>query len=175
MNCASTTAERTLQAGILLIILAVPDRLALYRCLVPSRPAMPSSSLAFEGPGIAFTLKEATYGLRWDVDFAPSSAKGASISAVTGFNLSDLSQLALAPTGTRAFTTRYGNVAPRLGVAYQLSQSQDRATVVRGGFGVFYDLAISEVGNLLLQTGYPFKAMRSCSSPSNPSCPCGGL
>ena len=116
-----------------------------------------------------------TYGARWDVDFAPSSAKGPSISAVTGFNLSDLSQLALAPTGTRAFTTRYGNVAPRLGVAYQLSQSQDRATVVRGGFGVFYDLASSEVGNLLLQAGYPFKAMRSCFSPSNPACPSGGF
>jgi hypothetical protein len=116
-----------------------------------------------------------TYGARWDVDFAPTSAKGPAISAVTGFNLRDLSQLALAPTGTRAFATRYGNVAPRLGVAYQLSQSQDRATVVRGGFGVFYDLASSEVGNLLLQAGYPFKAMRSCFSPSNPACPSGGF
>ncbi len=116
-----------------------------------------------------------TYGARWDVDFAPSSAKGPAISAVTGFNLSDLSQLALASAGTRAFDTRYGNVAPRLGVAYQLSQSQDRGTVVRGGFGVFYDLASSEVGNLLLQAGYPYKASRSCSSPTDPACPSGSF
>src|SRR6266478_415018 len=37
-----------------------------------------------------------TYGLRWDVDFAPSSLNGPSIPAVTGFNLNDLSQLAIA-------------------------------------------------------------------------------
>lgn len=116
-----------------------------------------------------------TYGARWEVDFAPSSAKGPAISAVTGFNLSDLSQLALAPAGTRTFGTRYGNVAPRLGVAYQLSQSQDRGTVVRGGFGVFYDLASSEVGNLLLQAGYPYKASRRCFNPSDPACPSGSF
>jgi hypothetical protein len=116
-----------------------------------------------------------TYGARWDVDVAPSSAKGPPPSAVTGFNLGDLSQLALAPAGTRTFNTRYGNVAPRLGIAYQLSQNQDRATVVRGGFGVFYDLASSEIGNLLAQAGYPYKAIRICSSPSDPACPNGSF
>src|ERR1700677_3305997 len=30
-----------------------------------------------------------TYGLRWDVDFAPSSTSGPSLLAVTGFNLND--------------------------------------------------------------------------------------
>jgi len=99
-----------------------------------------------------------TYGLRWDVDFSPSSASGPSIPGVTGFNLSNLSQLALAPNGTPPFKTPYGNVAPRIGAAYQLSQNQDWGSVVRGGFGVFYDLATSEVGNLILQSGYPFYA-----------------
>src|SRR5260370_35237564 len=84
------------------------------------------------------------YGLRWDVDVAPSTASGPSFPAATGFNLSNFSNLALAPTGTPAFKTTYGNVAPRLGIAYQLFQRQERGTVVRGGFGVFYDLASSE-------------------------------
>jgi hypothetical protein len=96
-----------------------------------------------------------TYGLRWDVDFAPSSTDGPGLPAVTGFELNDLSHLALAPPGTPPFRTPYGNVAPRLGVAYQISQSPLWATVVRGGFGVFFDLATQGVGSLL-PNGYPY-------------------
>jgi len=96
-----------------------------------------------------------TYGLRWDLDFAPSSKSGPSIPAVTGYNLSNLSSLALAPAGTSPFATRFATWLLRLGIAYQLSQSQDWGRVVRGGFGVFYDLATSEVGNTL-GTSYPF-------------------
>jgi hypothetical protein len=99
-----------------------------------------------------------TYGLRWDVDFAPSTIDGPSLPAVTGFNVNDLSQLALAPTGTPPFKTPYGNVAPRVGVAYQLFQSQDWPTVIRGGFGVFYDLATSEAGNAIFSQQFPFGA-----------------
>ena len=97
-----------------------------------------------------------TYGLRWDIDFAPSSLSGPSIPALTGYNLSDLSQLALAPAGTPPFKTTYANLAPRLGVAYQLPQNQSWQTVLRGGFGVFYDLVSSETGNLVGQGFPPF-------------------
>ena len=100
----------------------------------------------------------ATYGLRWDIDVAPTSLSGPPISAVTGYNLSDLSQLSLAPDGTAAFHTPYGNIAPRIGLAYQLRTNNDWQTVVRGGFGTFFDLASQEVGNLLSQPGYPFQA-----------------
>jgi hypothetical protein len=99
-----------------------------------------------------------TYGLRWDVDFAPSSLRGPGLAAVTGFNLNNLSNLALAPVGTAPFSTKYGNVAPRVGIAYELSPKPNWQTVVRSGFGVFYDLASSEVGNLFADAGYPFSA-----------------
>jgi len=102
-----------------------------------------------------FTL---TYGLRWDVDYAPGSVSGMNLPAVTGYNLSDLSQLALAPTGTAPFRTRYGGIAPRIGVAYQISQNPNWQTVLHGGFGLFYDLATSEAGTLLSFPGYPFSA-----------------
>src|SRR6266699_1169121 len=95
-----------------------------------------------------------TYGLRWDIDFVPMSIDGPSLAAVTNF--SDPKNLALAPVGTPAFSTTYGNVAPRLGLAYQLSQNQRWQTVLRGGFGVFYDLATSEVGNAISNQNYPF-------------------
>ena len=95
-----------------------------------------------------------TYGLRWDVELAPTSLNGPSIPAVTGYNLADFSQLAIAPAGTPPYKTSYGNVAPRLGLAYEISQRQDWGMVVRGGFGVFYDLVSSETGNLV-GNGYP--------------------
>ena len=97
-----------------------------------------------------------TYGLRWDVDFVPQSLNGPSFPAVTGFSFNNLSNLALAPAGTSPFKTSYGNVVPRLGVAYQLLQKQDWQTVLRGGFGVFYDLVTSEAGNTIGIGSYPF-------------------
>lgn len=99
-----------------------------------------------------------TYGLRWDVDFAPSSLNGPSLPAVRGFDLRNLANLALGPAGTPPFDTKYGNVAPRVGVAYQVSQRQDWGTVLRGGFGIFYDLADGELGNFLANRAYPFGA-----------------
>jgi len=99
-----------------------------------------------------------TYGLRWDVNFVPSTSSGPSIPGVTGFSLNNLSQLALAPIGTPPYKTGFGNIAPRFGVAYQLSQRPEWGTVFRGGFGVFYDLADSEIGNLIDQEAYPFGA-----------------
>lgn len=102
-----------------------------------------------------------TYGLRWDLDFVPESLHGPSLPAVTGFNLEDLSRLQLAPPGVSPYSTTYGNVAPRIGAAYQLIQTPGRETVLRGGFGVFYDLATSEVGNQIGTNHYPFGSLAS--------------
>jgi len=46
-----------------------------------------------------------TFGLRWDIDVAPSTSSSVNIPGVTGFNLNDLSRLALAPPGTAPFKT----------------------------------------------------------------------
>ena len=93
-----------------------------------------------------------TYGLRWDVDFTPKTGSGPSLPAVVNFN--NLSTLALAPPGTSIFSTRYGNLAPRLGVAYQISKKAGWQRVLRSGWGIFYDLATTQltVGN----DYYPF-------------------
>jgi hypothetical protein len=100
-----------------------------------------------------------TYGLRWDVDFAPSTLNGPSIPAITGYDLSDLSNLAIAPAGTPPFRTTFGNLAPRLGAAYQITPSSDWQTVLRGGVGIFYDLVSSEAGNLI-GSDPPFQQVR---------------
>jgi Carboxypeptidase regulatory-like domain/TonB dependent receptor-like, beta-barrel len=101
-----------------------------------------------------------TYGLRWDVDVAPDTLDGANLPSVTGFDLKDLSHLDLAPEGTPPYKTTFGNVAPRISAAYEVRPSARWQTVVRGGFGVFYDMASSEVGNGLILF-YPFGATRS--------------
>lgn len=107
-----------------------------------------------------------TYGLRWDVDFAPSTLMGPNFAAITGFRTDDLSALSLAPAGTPAFNTRYDNVAPRFGIAYELHSKPEWETVVRGGFGVFFDLSSAEAGNLA-SGAYPFSGtfIRSGSFP----------
>ncbi len=100
-----------------------------------------------------------TYGLRWDVDFAPSTVNGPGFLAITGLDFNNLSSLALAPTGTPLFRTPYG-VAPRFGVAYQLFQNHSWQTVLRSGVGVFYDLATTELGTNISDS-YPFGARKT--------------
>jgi len=92
------------------------------------------------------------------LDFVPQTLSGPNFPAVTGFDLQNLASLALAPSGTSPYKTTYGNVAPRLGLAYQLSQNQAWQTIVRGGVGIFYDLATSEAGNAAEPGLYPFGA-----------------
>lgn len=107
-----------------------------------------------------------TYGLRWDVDFVPSSLNGPSIPAATGYNLNDLSGLAIEPAGSKPFQTTFYNFAPRLGVAYQLSRSQAGGTVLRGGLGVFYDLLSSETGRIVGSGYAPFGSERILFGPA---------
>ncbi len=77
-------------------------------------------------------------GLRWDVIPPPGNALGQSPYTLT--QITDLTTTKLAPAGTPLWKTTWNNFAPRLGVAYQLHQSPGRETVVRGGFGMFYDM-----------------------------------
>ncbi len=96
-----------------------------------------------------------TYGLRWDIDFTPTATNGFGLVAVTGYSTTNLSNLAMAPAGTPLYANDYASLAPRIGVAYALTRTPRWQSVVRGGFGVFYDLASSEVGSLIAE-GYPF-------------------
>ncbi len=101
-----------------------------------------------------------TYGLRWDVDFAPKATHGPSFPSVTGYDLNNLSTLGLAADGTAPFHTQYGDVAPRVGIAYELFPNANWATVLRAGSGIFHDLASGQVGNLIWQSDYPYGASK---------------
>ena len=82
-----------------------------------------------------------TFGVRWDID-PPLEGKNLANQPFTVTGLNDPVTLALAPRGTPLYQTTYGNVAPRFGVAYQIHKE----TVLRAGFGTFYDLGYGSLG-----------------------------
>jgi len=85
-----------------------------------------------------------TYGLRWEVVPAPS-ARGTT-SLASWENVDNPAEISLAPPGTPVWATTYGNVAPRLGIAYALNDAHD--FIVRVGAGIFYDLGTGPAANL---------------------------
>jgi hypothetical protein len=89
-----------------------------------------------------FTL---IYGLRWELNLPPHARGGQHLITLTGFP--DLAALQLAPAGTPVYKTTYANFAPRVGAAYQLFQHPGKETVIRGGFGRFYDLGVGNIGD----------------------------
>jgi hypothetical protein len=86
-------------------------------------------------------------GLRWDINPAPHSGRGPSPYTVTQVN--DLATTQLAPSGTPLWKTDWFGFAPRIGVAYKLRRDPTYTTVLRTGFGLFYDM-----GNTLGSQGY---------------------
>lgn len=103
-----------------------------------------------------FTL---TYGLRWDVDSPPSGLYGFQPIPVVGLN--NPANATLGTPGASLWSTTYGNIAPRVGIAYQLSNRPGRETVFRGGFGLFYGLSAGNSGNLVEDGIYPRGASKS--------------
>lgn len=76
-------------------------------------------------------------GVRWDVNPPPSDGNGNIPYNLDQIN--DLSTAKLAPKGMPLFHTRWKNIAPRVGIAYQIHQRQGFETVLRTGAGLFYD------------------------------------
>lgn len=98
-----------------------------------------------------------TYGMRWELNPPPKDANGNDPLTVTGFD--NLATLALAPAGTPLYKTSFGNFAPRVGVAYQLSQRPGRETMLRGGFGLFYDLGSGPAASAF-GVSFPYRRLK---------------
>jgi hypothetical protein len=99
-----------------------------------------------------------TYGSRWEFNPPPSEATGNNPVPLTG--LQSAATLALAPPGTPLYKTTYNNFAPRVGLAYQLSKATGRETMLRGGFGVFYDLGTAPAATAF-SVGFPYFRVRT--------------
>jgi hypothetical protein len=109
-----------------------------------------------------------TYGLRWDLN-TPLKGKNLANQPFTVTGLDNPPTIALAPRGTPLYKTTYDNVAPRFGVAYLLTDKPAWATVLRGGFGIFYDLGYGSLGGA--SYSFPFEGLKVIPGASLPLSP----
>jgi hypothetical protein len=121
-----------------------------------------------------------TFGVRWDINPAPRAENGLNLLAFDSF--SNLADLAAAAPGKPVYNTTYDNFAPRIGGAYQLSQRSGWETVLRGGWGIFYDLGTGIIGsesanapfagtNQFSGVPFPFNAQQAAPPALNTSSP----
>ena len=109
-----------------------------------------------------------TYGLRWELN-PPLKGKNLANQPFTVTGLNDPSTIALAPRGTPLYDTTYGNVAPRIGIALQLGDRPNWNSVLRGGFGMFYDLGSQPLGGA--SNYFPYTASKPLGSVALPISP----
>jgi hypothetical protein len=109
-----------------------------------------------------------TYGLRWDINPA-LKGKGSANALVPLRDVGSPATIALGTRGAPLYNTRWGNFAPRLGVAYQLRKKPGQETMLRGGFGIFYDFASGLLGEA--GVSFPFSAMKLLSAVPFPLSP----
>jgi hypothetical protein len=93
-----------------------------------------------------------TYGLRYEVVPSPGEANGNLPRTVV--NLDNVSALDIAAPGTEFYKTSYSNFAPRVGAAYRMTESGN--LMLRGGFGIFYDLGYGFLGNAFSTSLWPY-------------------
>ncbi len=104
-----------------------------------------------------------TYGLRWDIN-PPLKGKNSANEPFTVIGLNNPATMRLAPRGTPLYDTTYGNVAPRVGVAYRVGDESHLGYVLRAGFGIFYDLGSGSLGGV--SSYFPFGATKIIPSPA---------
>lgn len=101
-----------------------------------------------------------TMGARWEVNPPPTGDQ-------MPYTLQDVGNLlttGLAPPNTRMYNTRYGNIAPRLGLAWSPLSGND--FVIRTGAGMFYDMGNGPA--LAGYTSFPFNSVNSMQNQDWP-------
>jgi Carboxypeptidase regulatory-like domain len=96
----------------------------------------------------ASTRLHVDLGVRWEVLTPPSATDGPQPFAAQNFDANNPAAATFAAVGTPLWKTRYRNFAPRFGAAYQVAAHRGYETVVRGAFGLNYDLGLGILGAL---------------------------
>ena len=99
-----------------------------------------------------------TYGLRWEINTPPSRSSGQSFYVTQGI----FESLPLAVVPGKLWSTTFGNLAPRIGVAYRVTPK----AIMRGGYGLFYDLGYGSIANGFI--GFPYSRSSFVSQPGLP-------
>ncbi len=101
-----------------------------------------------------------TYGVRWDVNPAPYARTGQQPFALSPDPIAGVTQ------NTPLYPTKWFNVAPRFGVAYNMSEKPGHEMMLRAGLGVFYDVGYGTTAGAF--NGAPFTDTRTISEASFP-------
>jgi hypothetical protein len=101
-----------------------------------------------------------TYGLRWDVNPAPGVRKGPRPLALSGLEICQVTQ------NEAIYATRWSDIAPRFGLAYQIDTTPGKELMFRLGTGVFYDVGYGSTTDAF--AGAPYVAVRTLTQPNFP-------
>ncbi len=101
-----------------------------------------------------------TYGLRWDVNPAPTARRGPRPLALSSARADRVTQ------SEPLYDTRWTNFAPRIGISQQLSDEKGKEVVFRGGLGWFNDLGYGV--SLAAFSGAPYVNARTLTSAQFP-------
>jgi outer membrane receptor protein involved in Fe transport len=83
-------------------------------------------------------------GVRWELNPPPHGLSSTDLIFVKGWQ--NPATMTIAPEGTQGYTTDYRAFAPRFGGSYELLRRTGWETILRGGFGMFYDLGSATAG-----------------------------
>jgi hypothetical protein len=101
-----------------------------------------------------------TYGLRWDVNPAPGVRSGPRPFAVASSDIAGVTQ------NDPLYQTRWLDVAPRVGLAYQIDTTEGREIMFRAGAGMFYDVGYGMSAGAF--SGAPYSSVRTLTSVTFP-------
>src|SRR3984957_20266318 len=104
-----------------------------------------------------------TYGLRWDVNPAPSARQGQKPFALSNDAIAGVTQ------NNPIYPTKWWDIAPRLGLAYEMNTTPGYETMFRSGFGVFYDLGYGTTPGAF--SGAPYQSVTTVSEAQFPLLP----
>ena len=104
-----------------------------------------------------------TYGLRWDVNPAPTARQGPQPFAISSDAIAGVTQ------NQPIYPTRWFDFAPRVGIAYLSDDAPGREMTLRAGFGVFYDVGYGVVGQTFF--GAPYANVQTKSEIGFPLAP----
>ena len=139
-----TSEENVLFDGVGQAITGVAARINQLRFADLQNPVFKNFSLFAQDewrPSSRLTL---TYGVRWELAPPPSIDESFAVNQVD-----DPAMLIVAPRGNSLWKTTFLNFAPRVGIAYQLSDNPGHELVLRGGVGILYDLGQDRSGDIV--------------------------
>jgi hypothetical protein len=101
-----------------------------------------------------------TYGLRWDLNPAPTARQGPQPFALSNDSIAGVTQ------NSPLYQTAWFNVAPRFGIAYNMDERPGHEMMLRAGVGMFYDLGYGVTGGAF--NGAPYSNIRTISNVTFP-------